>query len=272
MIRLAELNGLAELPAAFLQTGARFDVTPNTTEFPRSVDVEPLVNLLEEAQRRFTDDRVGSDRWLAGRIHHVLRLSRREAARRGLWIWLGVVAAPDYVRWRFPGTDGATDAERFLGREDKQAIARLWWGAELMRNGSDYSPVEIGFSMQDVPNTWMRLDLFHSRPLVQAVLRVLASLNGGGHATSDQVNRLATAVNAAACTVLVDSLAPDPEFDPDLLAVWLEEEVDETLLFAKDPVGPDDDPAPAAAVDAMEVFVRRIIASAPALRQVAAPA
>lgn len=272
MKRLAELNGLGQLPPAFLETGAGFDVTPYTEDFQRAVDVEPLVNLLEEAQRRFGDDRTGSDRWLAPRVHHVLRLTRREAARRGLWIWLGVAAAPDYVRWRFPGAEGVTDAERFIGREDKQAIARLWWGAELMRDGPDYAPVQVGFSMQDVPNTWMRLDVFHNRPLVQAVLRVLAGLNGGGLATSDQVNRLATAVNAAACTVLVDSVGPDPDFDPDLLAVWLEGEVDETLLLSHDPDGPGDDPVPTEAIDAMEVFVRRIIASAPALRMTAVPA
>ena len=272
MIKLAELTGLAELPAAFLETGARFDVKPYTTEFPRSVDAEPLVNLLTEAQRQFGDDRAASDRWLAPRVHNVLRLSRREAARRGSWLWLGVVAAPEYVRWRFPGSDGVTDGARFIGREDKQAIARLWWGAELMRNGPDYGPVEVGFSMQDVPNTWMRLDAFHNRPLVQAVLRVLGGLNSGAPATSDQVNRLATAVNAAACTVLLDSVAADPEFDPDLLAVWLEGEIDETLLFTGDPEGPDDDPVPSGAIDEMEVFVRRIVGSAPTLRAQAAPA
>jgi hypothetical protein len=148
MKKLQQLIGVAELPVTFLETAADFDPSDYVTDFPgREIDVEPVVNLIEEAVRRYPEKPDESDAWLAPRVHHVLRLSRREAARRGAWAWLAVVAVPHYVHWRFPGKKGVTDVDRFLGREGKNAVGRLWWGAELLRNGGDYGPVAVGFSI-----------------------------------------------------------------------------------------------------------------------------
>jgi hypothetical protein len=84
MKKLQQLIGVAELPVTFLETAADFDPSDYVTDFPgREIDVEPVVNLIEEAVRRYPEKPDESDAWLAPRVHHVLRLSRREAARRG---------------------------------------------------------------------------------------------------------------------------------------------------------------------------------------------
>ena len=266
MKKLQQLVGVAELPVTFLETAAGFDASDYVTAFPgREIDVEPLVNLIEEAMRRFPDKPEESDAWLAPRVHHVLRLTRREAARRGAWAWLAVVAVPQYVHWRFPGKKRATDVDRFLGREDKNAVGRLWWGAELMRDGGDYGPVEVGFSMQDVPNTWMRLDAFHNRALVQASLAKLKSYNGAKPATSDQVNAVAKAVNTAARTILIDAVSADVPLDAAATQAWLDgaDGIDETTLYDGDPAGPLEDTLPPACVAEMAKLIDEVVTKMP---------
>src|SRR5688572_589729 len=50
-------------------------------------------------------DRATSDRWLAPRLHHALRLSRAEAAARGVWDWLAM-RVHEYGIWRWKRQDG----------------------------------------------------------------------------------------------------------------------------------------------------------------------
>lgn len=267
MRQLQQLIGVVELPVTFLETAAGFDPGDYVTDFPgREIDVEPLVNVIEEAMRRFPVKREESDAWLAPRVHHVLRLTRREAARRGAWAWLAVVVVPHYVHWRFPGKKGVTDVDRFLGREDKNAVGRLWWGAELMRDGGDYGPVAIGFSMQDVPNTWMRLDAFHNRALVQASLTKLKLYNGEKTATSDQVNAVAKAVNTAARTILIDAVSADVPLDAAAAQAWLygAEGMDETAVYDNNPDGPLEDPVPPTRVAEMAKLIDDVVAKMPA--------
>ncbi|MBW9205377.1 hypothetical protein KV097_05415 [Mumia sp. zg.B17] len=267
MKKLRELVGVTELPVSFLETAAGFDPSDYVTEFPdRAIDVEPLINVIDEGMRRFTERSEESDAWLAPRMHHVLRLTRREAARRGVWAWLAVVAAPQYVHWRFPGDSGATAVDRFLGREDKNAVGRLWWGAELMRDGGDYGPVAVGFSMQDVPNTWMRLDAFHNRALVQASLEKLRLYNGGKMATSDQVNAVAKAVNTAARTILIDAVTIDVPLDSAATEAWLEgsDGIDETTIYDVVPDGPLEDAVSEACVTEFTRLLDEVVAEMPA--------
>jgi len=129
-----------------------------------------------------------------------------------------------------------------------------------MRNGEDYGPVGVGFAVQDIPNTWMRLDAFHNRALVQATLLFLAGFNGGELATSDQVNIVAKAVNIAARTVLLDAVAPDPVLDSYALEAWLDtaDGPDETGVFDTEPTGPSEDKVPETSVAAMLGFIRSV--------------
>lgn len=49
-----------------------------------------------------------------------------EAAKDDVWTFIACVLVPDLVRWRFPGTSGMTNRERFLGGI-RNTFQRLWW-------------------------------------------------------------------------------------------------------------------------------------------------
>ncbi|KJY35723.1 DUF6339 family protein [Streptomyces sp. NRRL S-495] len=194
-------------------------------------DTAPVRELLDEAIRRFGDSPTDADAWLSPRLHATLRLTRAEAAGPGLWNFLALVVAPDYVLWRHLPRGEAKDDEppkvsapRFTGIHYTQAFARLWWAAELFRDGGDYRPVEIACRNQDMLNTAMRLDAIDHRPTALAMVRVLKGLaESGATRLGDRVNALCTAVNAAGSTLMYDVIAQDDLPDPDALVSWVAE-------------------------------------------------
>lgn len=231
----------------------------------RSIDVEPVRAFLDEAMARYARNKKGEvDAWLAPRLHYALRLTRREASTRGIWRWVGCVFAPDYVRWRHGNEAGEDESnppniDRFIGPDYKQAFARLWWMAELFRDGPDYRPVEIAMLNQDIPNNFFRMDIAHHRPTVQATVNVLTGKIGR------EANALAKAMNSTATTLLIDVLAPDQPLDPDAATRWVESigDVDPVAHFDVLPEGPDDPQVPADSVTVMADLLTELLAEAP---------
>ncbi|MFF1486580.1 DUF6339 family protein [Streptomyces sp. NPDC058319] len=224
--------------------------------------VEPIRSLVEDAMFEFGKDRTRADAWLAPRLHATLRLTRREAADKRLWNHLALAVAPDYVVWRHLSEPaGRVAAERFRGPADRQCFSRLWWAAELFRNGSDYGPVEIACGNQDLIHTVLRNDLIDHRPTAQALVRLLRT---GRISTGRGVNGLSIAVNAAGATLIYDVLAPDEPRDPVRLRDWIAEAetappVSRHIL----PAGPDEDPAPEESVAALTEYFAELFETAP---------
>jgi hypothetical protein len=223
--------------------------------------LEELGQMLDAARERFADEPARSDRWLAPRVHALLRLTRAEAGEKQLWAWMAAVAFPDYVRWRFPGKGDeeedenlrGTPIKRFAGQDRDNALSRLWWGGELCRNGADYRPVEEAFVVQDVPNTWFSLDAFHHPACAQAALRLLPRMQGR------PVNRLATALDHVLTTIQLDVVASATPPDSQAVLDWRGEEIDiEALLEDKLPTGPDESAVEPEDVDAVEMLLRRV--------------
>jgi hypothetical protein len=234
-------------------------------QFGDAVDVEAVRTVIDEAMRRFgRTETSAADAWLAPRLHYCLRLSRRQAADAGLWRWLGAAVFPDYVRWRWgtPDTDDpemAAKTERFIGPDYKHALARLWWTAELGRDGSDYSPASIALETQDIQNNLFRMDVAHHRPTVQAALRVLEGRGG------DPANALAKATNSAATTLVLDVVAPDEPLFPDATTRWLADaaDVDPNRYLDELPPGPEDPPVPQQSVEVMVALLTELLDEAP---------
>jgi hypothetical protein len=229
----------------------------------RDLPLELVTDVVNAACERFADDPPISDRWLAPRLHATLRLTRHEAADSGIWAWMAVDLFADYVRWRWKGRRSA-DAEertvpptkRFVGGERDNALARLWWGAELFRDGADYAPVERAFRMQDVPNTWLALNAVHHRAAAQAAIGILPGLN------SKQINRLSTALDHVLTTIQLDAVAPVP--GPDLIAIeeWISETPESDIILADElPPGPQEDPIDPGAVIRVGGLIREVAAS-----------
>ncbi|MEW2137621.1 DUF6339 family protein [Streptomyces sp. NPDC005409] len=229
--------------------------------------VEPLRSLVEDAMFEFREDRTRADAWLAPRLHATLRLTRREAADKRLWNHLALAVAPDYVVWRHLSEPTAKKpekrvaAERFRGPADRQCFSRLWWAAELFRNGPDYEPVEVACGNQDLIHTVLRSELIDHRPTAQALVRLL---QGGQVSGGREVNGLSVAINAAGATLFYDILAPDQPRDPSRLRDWIAEaEAAPPVQRYELPNGPDEDPVPEESVAALTGYFMELFETAP---------
>ncbi|WP_030735336.1 DUF6339 family protein [Streptomyces sp. NRRL F-2890] len=220
----------------------------------------PIRELLEQAMVRFANDRTDADAWVAPRLHATLRLTRSEAADKDLWAYLAMVLAPDYVLWRhLPAGSGSerrtpvVQASRFVGGSSVQTFARLWWAAEMCRDGADYRPVETACGNQDFLNTALRLGIMDHRPTTLAVLRVMENLAAAGvPRPGDQLNALCKAIGIAGSTLMYEVIGPDELPDDEELLAWIGE-ADSAPPVAWDrlPDGPDDGTAPASSVDTL---------------------
>ncbi|WP_329376877.1 DUF6339 family protein [Streptomyces sp. NBC_01351] len=235
-------------------------------------DTAPVRELLDEAMYRFAPSRAGADAWLAPRLHATLRMTRSEAARPELWNFLALAVAPDYVLWRHLAAGESSDdtarrvsTPRFSGPHYTQAFARLWWAAEMFRDGHDYRPVEIACGNQDMINTALRLDAIDHKPTALAMARVLKGL-ADARATrlGDRVNALCTAVNAAGSTLMYDVIAPHDAPDHDALARWIEEaEAAPAVPWDRLPDGPEDGTARRSSLDLLTLMFERFSSAAP---------
>ena len=234
--------------------------------------LEPVRVVLDEAMSRYSQaDAAASDSWLGPRLHAALRLSRREAGNRDLWRFLSLWAA-DYVRWRFGPPAGEDDpenaakAERFIGPDSKHSLARLWWMAEVFRDGKNYSTAALALTQQDIVNNLFRMSISNHRPTALAALAVLpASKDGKSLPDGRRANALAKATNAAASTLMLDMIGPDAAIDTTARAQWesVRTDHDPRLYFDELPEGPDDGETPAEAVAAMKALLTQLLAEAP---------
>ncbi|MEV6807039.1 DUF6339 family protein [Streptomyces sp. NPDC051132] len=229
---------------------------------------EPIRELVEQAMTRFADSRSAADGWLAPRLHATLRMTRAEAGDRRLWNHLAMLVAPDYVVWRHKQSEIA-QSSRFCGPHYTQCFSRLWWAAELFRDGSDYRPVETACVVQDVLNTTLRLDVIDHRPTAQALLRVFERLlSNGTPRPGDHVNALSSAVNAAGSTLVYDVLAPDGPHHVDELQDWIaESEEAPPVQWDRLPEGPQDGRVPPDSVDALAPLFDKLLSEAPLRRR-----
>lgn len=254
-LRLLDLTARARLTPDFLKGDVAADVRDLVRPFDhRNIDIDPLAAVLKAAMTKseFKNNPPASDAWAAPRVHAALRLTRREAADRRVWAWLAVAQFSDYVRWRFPaGEERGIPIKRFFGRARDHAIARLWWGAELTRNGPDYTTTIAAFRNQDFPNTWFSLRAFEHRAAAIAACRVVAPL------TSRQINDLATAFDHIITTVMLDAVATSSPANADAVKEWIDEEFDDSDLDHV-PTGPREDAVPETEVKAVETLLLRI--------------
>jgi len=77
-------------------------------------------------------ERVNSDGEMAATIHQALAgLTLREACDAEMWAWLACCGCPRYVRWRWDSDNTNALWTRFAGNTRRNALARLWWWAEI---------------------------------------------------------------------------------------------------------------------------------------------
>ncbi|MBT2380368.1 hypothetical protein J7E90_24340 [Streptomyces sp. ISL-111] len=230
-------------------------------------ELDPVRALVEDAMYQFREDRpTAADGWLAPRLHATLRLTRREAADRRIWNYLALGVAPDYVVWRHlmaksEGVASKVAARRFQGPAYTQAFARLWWAAELFRDGPDYAPVVTVCGIQDMLNTALRMDIVDHRPTAQALVRLMKQ---GTVRTGREVNAVLAAINASAATLMYDVVAPDADRHGKPLREWIEGAESAPAVPRRDlPIGPYEEKTPERSVDVLVDHFAELFAEAP---------
>jgi Family of unknown function (DUF6339) len=272
--RVGGVRAAVRITPAFRLGVSDLDVSDYLVDVPglRTHRLEPVRLLLDETMSRFLQsDAATSDSWLGPRLHAALRLSRRESGNRDLWRFLGLWAS-DYVRWRFGPVEGEQDPEkaakpeRFIGPDSKHALARLWWMAEVFRDGKSYDSAALALTNQDVVNNLFRMSISNHRPTALAALAVLPkSQDGKTLEDGRKANALAKATNAAASTLLLDVIGPDVPLDIAARLQWeaVGPDHDPRLYFDRLPEGPDDGDTPREAIDQMQTLLAQLLAEAP---------
>src|SRR5262249_23931858 len=81
------------------------------------------------------EEPASTDGKVARLMHESMRLTRREAAEMRFWHYLTIVKFPHYSAWRyFDARAGKTNRNRYAGLLDDNALARLWWFADLTQD------------------------------------------------------------------------------------------------------------------------------------------
>lgn len=166
-----------ELASGQLAAVPAHDIAPLVEALPRDVPLEAFDAALDACLRTTRPHSARIDAALASEVHRTLSITRREAREPGIWRWLAVVHRPDFVRHRWENRSWATMRTRFwsLGtRPESNAFARLWWIAELTREGDDYALTERVFARQPLAtNLFVRRTLSSHRPAVAACIAAL---------------------------------------------------------------------------------------------------
>lgn len=143
------------------------------------------------------------DQLAAPLVHQALPLSRREAARPGVWRFLALVACPEFIRHRWEERSWATTRSRYwsLGtRPDSNAFARLWWIAELTRDGASYALTEDVLARQPLATQIFVRKFSSYRPAVAAFAHVMRA------ATPAEIERVAKELNGRLSTLALEAL------------------------------------------------------------------
>ena len=166
--------------------------------------------LTEPAQIR------ASDGEMAVCVHRAFDGSTlREAADADLWAYISTIACPQYVRWRWHQRN-ADLPSRFAGNIRRNALARLWWWAEITHDPD--KPTEEAARYSETLNTANRQDFIQytidctfsgHRQLVRQLSKVQLSQAQG----SRSQQKLCRSVNRIARVVCLDAIHDEGQLD-----------------------------------------------------------
>lgn len=219
-------NQLAKIPGSFYSNPTASPLPGQAKVFEdlrhpsgRTIefDDELLRAVLAEGLERNPDDNNKLDAWLAPRLHNVIRVPRRIAADRRFWAWIAIEFGRDYIKHRFSDGEGKTIKEfRFTGPHLRNGISRLWWAAEVARNGRDYEPVSLALKAVRIAQFALELKYSWYRPAVIAFATICADRK----LSDPKMQALSVRVNAYLGTRPVELVGLDESVAEDYDAEW----------------------------------------------------
>lgn len=185
---------------------------------PTDADVEAVERLLQRTVAQHDPYDTAMDAAVAPGLHEALDVSRRVAADPGIWHYLTVVVAPEFVRHRWQYTSEAAMREKFLGAGTdiySNALHRLWWIAELTEDGGSYDVTVAALENQTIANKVFDRWFARYKPAAKVCCAKLASYPSSiaEQVTADLNQRLSTlqleAMDEGDIKQVVDDLVTD---------------------------------------------------------------
>lgn len=142
----------------------------------REIELDGLREALERLMTATSPFDAAMDARAAVDVHQALQLTRREASDPGIWRFMTVVVSPEFVRHRYENNSWSTMRSRFWSmgtRPDSNTLFRLWWIAELSRDGADYELTRRILTRQTLTNAIFVRNLSWYAPAVRAVAETL---------------------------------------------------------------------------------------------------
>ncbi len=205
------------------------------------------------------EDGYALDRWLAPRLHSVLRIPRRFASDRAFWAWIAMRFAADYVHQRWENK-GVVRDWRFTSTALRNGVSRLWWAAELLRNGPDYDAVDLGLRKVRLAQFALELRYSWYRPAAIAFVRVA---QGGSEPMDDGAMRfLSTRANAYLPLSPLEVLGFDEDTQALDEAWWTSGTTLAELREPEPPPGPEDGYADPDAIANLEAWFAEVLEEA----------
>ena len=160
------------------------------------IDLKYARIVLDEAMKNydFFEEKGGKrsvfiyqEKWIAPRLHNALRLTRHEAGQADIWNYLALYFS-DYIRhrWMNPEKDNIAEYLFRYVTKDRHQLAKLWWMAEVTRNGSTYHK-DGGIANADFINQLLGVEDSRFQLTNLAVLSIQDDILGDGRykATGD---------------------------------------------------------------------------------------
>lgn len=171
-----------------------------------NADLSGLDTLIENVMESHDRYDTAMDRAMTVDLHRALGITRREAGDKRMWAWLGTVHAPDFVAWRWKpgGQTGQRNRDRFCGGRIRQTFARLWWAAELTREGDDYALTRRLLQLpgfQDIYEAVFGREFGNYRPALAAFVHEL------GNENESVIRQCAVELGYALTTVVLETLS-----------------------------------------------------------------
>ena len=227
------------------------------------IDIELLQELADETLRRDFEDNNKLDAWLSPRIHFALRFPPRLASDPRVWTWLAVSVFHRYIQRRW-AQQGVVNLSRYVdnkGLNLTNGLSRLWWAAEMTRNGPDYSPT--GHVLARVRTAQFALELAYSsfRPAAIAFSRVCEESNPP--LTDIEMRQLSTRMRAYLSTTSLEALGVSHDESGATDPAWLQHRpslgdvLRETALLE----GPQHGRVSKESIDSVEAWMKKEIVS-----------
>ncbi|MBX3270388.1 MAG: hypothetical protein KF729_09020 [Sandaracinaceae bacterium] len=179
---------------------------PLTRELDRAIPLDAFDAAVDGALVEHPAHAPALDAWLAPRLHASLPLTRREAADPGIWRFLAVVRRPELARHRWENVSWAVTKQRYWSfgtRHTANVFARLYWVAELTREGASYALTERVLGRPALATPLFARGWSQHRPAVEAFVDVL------GEAPGEDVERAAKLLSRHLALVPLELLDAD---------------------------------------------------------------